>query len=199
MTVTARAGTGSFVVALLYKVTVLGVVLHELAHQFVAELFDLEVTEVDYTSHVQHEAPRTLVQAVLVSGAPLAVNTAFAAAALFLAVGSTPFELAALSATPYDAIMVFVAFSLLFRAMPSVQDISNVFGGARRRLSWRRPHVLVAVLLLLPVVVPLYVGLRVAKATGTRVLVDLGYAAAALVLLFGVRVPLGWLPNLGLL
>lgn len=176
-------------VALLYRVTVLGVVMHELAHQFVAELFDLEVTEVDYTSHVQHEAPKSVLVAMLVAVAPLVVNSAFGVAAMYLAVGRVPFAASALELTPYVAAMTFVAFSLFFRAVPSVQDISNVFRGARRQLTWYRPHVLLVTLLLSPVLVPLYVALRVAKATGTRVLVDAAFAVLAFALLLGVAIP----------
>jgi hypothetical protein len=169
--------------------TLPGVVLHELAHQFVAEVFDLEVREVDYTSHVVHEAPRTLTQAVLVATAPLAVNTAFAVAAVFLALGGVPADPASLALTWPHAVAVFLAFALLFRAMPSTRDVRNVFTAARRLFGWRRPHVVVLFVLLVPVLLPLYLGLRLADATGTRVVVDCCFAALGFALLFGVAVP----------
>ncbi|MEF8773812.1 MAG: hypothetical protein V5A23_00420 [Halobacteriales archaeon] len=185
---TVRSAVGVSVVGVLHWATLPGVVMHELAHQFVAELFDLRVTEVDYTSHVQHETPRSLVQAVLVAVAPLVVNTAFGAAALYLAADGLPYSPSALSLAPFDVAMAFLAFALFFRAIPSLQDIANVFAGARRRLGWRRPQVLLGLVVLAPVLAPLYVGLWVARATGTRVVVDLGYAGLAFAALAGVSI-----------
>lgn len=187
--VTSRAATGSVVLVGLYRVTVLGVVLHELAHQFVAELFGLEVRSVDYTSHVVHELPRSVVQAVLVAVAPLVVNTVFAVAAFYVHLGRVPFDPAALALTWIDVVVVFVAFSLLFRAMPSTRDVRNVFTTVRQRFTWSRPDVVLAFVLLSPALVPLYLALRIADATGTRVIVDLGYAALGFALLMGVAIP----------
>ena len=209
--VTSRARVGHRRVVPLSRMTIPGVVVHELAHQFVAELVDLEVREVDYTSHVVHEAPRTLTQAVLVSVAPLLVNTAVAVGVVYLAVGAVPFDVGTLDpgwtdptaalelGAPslqavveerwLDVVAAYLVFSLLFRAVPSTRDVENVFGAARRLFRWSRPGVLVLFLLLLPVLAPLYVALRVAQVTGTRVLVDLGYVGLVLALLMGVAVP----------
>lgn len=198
--VTGRATTGSVVLVVLYRVTVLvalyrvtvlGVVLHELAHQFVAELFGLEVREVDYTSHVVHELPRSVIQAVLVAVAPLVVNSAFAVGVFYVHLGRVPFDPAVLALTWLDVAVVFVAFSLLFRAMPSTRDVRNVFTTARRRFAWSRPDVLLVFVVLSPALIPLYLSLRIADATGTRVVVDLGYAALGFALLVGATVPVG--------
>jgi hypothetical protein len=196
--VTASARVGSRWVRPLYSLTLPGVVVHELAHQFLAELFDLEIREVDYTSHVIHEAPGSFTQAVLVSGAPLLVNTSLAAGTAYATVGQVPFDPGTLSldwAAPAtlladgvgslgavaaergpEVLAAYLVFALLFRAMPSTRDVENVFTAARRLFGWRRPQVLVGFLLLSPVLVPLYLGLKLAKVTGTRVVVDLGYA-----------------------
>lgn len=185
----ARATAGSRVVSLLYTLTVPGVVLHELAHQFVAEVLGLEVREVDYTSHVVHEAPRTVLQALLVGLAPLVVNSAFAVGALWAVAGTVPVEPAALARTPETAAALLAAFVLLFRAVPSTQDVANIFSTARRRFRWYRLDVVVAFLLLSPLVVPLYVLLWTARVTNARVVVDLGYAALAFAVLLGARLP----------
>jgi hypothetical protein len=196
--VTASARVGSRWVRPLYSLTLPGVVVHELAHQFLAELFDLEIREVDYTSHVIHEAPGSFTQAVLVSGAPLLVNTSLAVGAVVVAVGQVPVDVTAMNLNWIDPQMViqrnwslvagtlgrrwegilaaYLVFALLFRAMPSTRDVENVFTAARRLFGWRRPQVLVGFLVLSPVLVPLYVGLKLANVTGTRVVVDLGYA-----------------------
>lgn len=209
--VTARDRVGGRWVAPLYALTLPGVVVHEFAHYFLAELFDLEVREVDYTSHVIHEAPRSFTAAVSVSTAPLLVNTVLAVAAVQLAVGRVPFELAALDlawiapaavidrgwplvATVVaerwpDVLAAYLVFAMLFRAMPSTRDVANVFAAARRLFGWRRPAVLVGFLLLLPVLAPLYVGLRVAQLTGTRVVVDLGFAVVVLAWMTGFLPP----------
>lgn len=210
------ARVGARWVVPLYVLTTPGVVLHELAHQFVAELFGLEVREVDYTSHVVHEAPRTITQAVLVAVAPLVVNTTFAVGAVYALAGGVPLDLATLdlgwtdpgaaatSGVPYvvaaveerwlDALAAYLVFSLLFRAVPSMRDVGNVFVTARRLFSWSRPGVLLLFLLLAPVLVPLYAGLWLARATGTRVAVDLGYAVVVVALLLGLTAPVGGLP-----
>jgi hypothetical protein len=206
--VTARARVGSRWVAPLYSLTLPGVVVHELAHQFLAELFGLEVREVDYTSHVIHEAPGSFTVAVLVSAAPLLVNTALAVGAVWWVVGAVPFALASLDLAwtapsavaagglPYlqaavearwlDVLAAYLVFSFLFRAMPSTRDVENVFSAARRLFGWRRPHVLVGFLLLVPVLVPLWLGLKLAGVTGTRVVVDLAFAVAVLAWMTGL-------------
>lgn len=206
--VTARARVGSRWVAPLYSLTLPGVVVHELAHQFLAELFGLEVREVDYTSHVIHEAPGSFTVAVLVSAAPLVVNTALAVGAVWWVVGAVPFAFASLDLAwtaptalvdgglPYlqaaverrwlDVLAAYLVFSLLFRAMPSTRDVENVFGAARRLFGWRRPQVLVGFVLLLPVLAPLWLGLKLARATGTRIVVDLAFAAGVLAWMTGL-------------
>jgi hypothetical protein len=194
MSTASEAATRSRLLVWLYRVTVVGVVVHELAHQFVAELFDLEVREVDYTSHVEHEVPRTLLQAVLVAVAPLVVNTALGVGVLFVLAGAVPFEPGQLELAWPTAVALFVTFSLFFRAIPSVQDLANVFRATRRLARWYRPQVLVGALLLAPFLVPFYVALRVAKATGTRVVVDLGYATLAFLVVAEV-VPLAVPPS----
>jgi hypothetical protein len=205
--VTARARVGSRWVAPLYSLTLPGVVVHELAHQFLAELFGLEVREVDYTSHVIHEAPGSFTVAVLVSAAPL-LNTALAVGAVWWVVGAVPVALASLDLAwtapsavaagglPYlqaavearwlDVLAAYLVFSFLFRAMPSTRDVENVFSAARRLFGWRRPHVLVGFLLLVPVLVPLWLGLKLAGVTGTRVVVDLAFAVAVLAWMTGL-------------
>jgi hypothetical protein len=206
--VTASARVGSRWVRPLYSLTLPGVVVHELAHQFLAELFDLEIREVDYTSHVIHEAPGSFTQAVLVSGAPLLVNTSLAVGAVVVAVGQVPVDVTAMNLNWIDPQMViqrnwslvagtlgrrwegilaaYLVFALLFRAMPSTRDVENVFTAARRLFGWRRPQVLVGFLVLSPVLVPLYVGLKLANVTGTRVVVDLGYAVVLVAWMAGL-------------
>lgn len=206
--VAAAGRTASRWVIPLYTLTVPGVVVHEFAHWFLAELFDLEIREVDLTSHVIHEAPRSFTAAVLVSAAPLLVNTLLAVAAVQLVVGRVPFELASLEfgwlapatvaegGLPYvvatveerwiDVLAAYLVVAALFRAMPSQQDIRNVFAAARRLSGLSRPLVVVGFVVLLPVLAPLYAGLWLANATGTRVVVDLAYALAVLAWMTGL-------------
>lgn len=203
--------TGARGVALLYSLTLPGVVLHELAHWFLAELCGLDVREVDLTSHVVHEAPRSFTVAILVSGAPLLVNTLVAAYTVFATVGALPFELAAidlgwlapgtlfadglaslqaaLADRWVELLAAYLVFSALFRAMPSTRDVEAVFDAARRLSGLTRPHVVVGFLLLSPILVPLYIGLWLANATGTRVVVDLGFALVVLAWMTGILVP----------
>jgi hypothetical protein len=206
--VTSRARLGHQWVVPLYVLTMPGVVVHEFAHLFIAELFDLEVHEVDYTSHVIHEAPGSFSVAVLVSGAPLLVNTSLAVAAVVMAVGQVPVDLATVDLTWIDPgavldrglpmavgilerrwegiLAAYLVFALLFRAMPSTRDVENVFSAARRLFGWRRPQVLVGFLLLAPLLLPLYLGLKLANVTGTRVVVDLGYAVGVIAWMAGL-------------
>jgi hypothetical protein len=197
----------------LYVLTIPGVVIHELAHQFVAELFDLRIEEVDYTSHVIHEAPKSFTGAVLVSSAPLVVNTALAVGGVYVVVGHLPVDPASFDLSWVDpaafvergwplvagiverrwqgVLAAYVVFALLFRAMPSLRDVENIFDAARRLFGVSRPQVLLGFLLLLPILGPLWVLLRAGRVTDTRVVVDLGYAALVLALLTGVRLPPG--------
>jgi hypothetical protein len=208
----ARSGrVGSRWVAPLYALTLPGVVLHELAHWFLASVFGLDVKEVDLTSHVIHEAPASFTVAILVAGAPLLVNTLLAVGAVHVVVGTVPFELAALElgwvapatlldrGVPYleavvaerwlDVLAAYLVFSALFRAMPSTRDVESVFDAARRLSGLTRPHVVVGFLLLAPIRVPLYVGLWLANTTGTRVVVDLADAVLVLAWMTGFLVP----------
>lgn len=213
--VTSRARVGSRWVVPLYVLTIPGVVVHELAHQFVAELFGLDVKEVNYTSHVIHEAPTSFTAAVLVSTAPLLVNTTLAVGWVSLLAGTLPVDPASFDLSWIEpgaflrhgwplvegiverrwqgVLSAYLVFALLFRAMPSLRDVENVFAAARDLFGWQRPEVLVGVLLLVPLLAPLWVLLKTGRLTGTRVVVDLGYATVVLALLTGARLPPGLL------
>jgi len=180
------------VLRLLAFLTLPGVVLHELAHYAVAKALGLEVQELALTSHVAHEAPRGPVGSLAVAVAPLGLNTAVTAACLYLLVGrlpATPSLLGRVEPTALTVGLAYLAVVAVARATPSTQDLRNVVTAGWRALRGLRLVALVLYVVLLPVVLPLYLLLWLASATGLRLVVDLGYAALALALLTGVVVP----------
>jgi hypothetical protein len=177
---------------LLNLLTLPGVVLHELAHYAVAKALGLEVREVALTSHVVHEAPDGPVGSLAVAVAPLGVNTGVTALCLYLLVGrlpATPSLLGRVEPTALTLALAYLAVVAVARATPSTQDLRTVVTAGWRALRGFRPVALVLYVLLLPVVLPLYVLLWLASATGLRLVVDFGYAVLALALLTGVVVP----------
>jgi hypothetical protein len=188
-----------FAVVGIYKITAIGVVLHEFSHQIVVGLTGYRVFDVDYFSHVKHEMPRTVTDALLIGYAPLIINTSLGVIILSGSFGGRlpiknpqlggTWELAAL-----QVIGIFVSVSLFFRAVPSLEDIENVVNLMSSQLEWYRVDLMILFLPSIPFFLPTYIGLAVSRKLGTRAVVDFGFTIFALISMFGVIewwVPIG--------
>lgn len=179
----------------LYKLTVLGVVVHEFAHKITVQMCGYQVHDVDYYSHVDHEMPRKFAHALFIGYAPLFINTGLALAILYARFQQLPLTLTAIPtpryitspvyATALSLFTLFVALSLVFNAVPSVADIRNVFLLARHRISIFRPTSIIGSILILPLTLPLFVGLWLASRLGLRYLVDSAFTLLVALSVFG--------------
>lgn len=127
---------------LYYRLTALGVVIHELAHEIFARQRGLKVHEVDYFTlesdrlgYVIHEAPRTYLDLFFVSVAPFLLNTIVGLAA-FLSVGLYADIVGLWSPTLYGAAAVvmsilffWIGISATQHAFPSLTDLGNIYQG----------------------------------------------------------------------
>lgn len=176
----------------LYQITIVGVVFHEFAHQLLVSWRGYRVREVDYLSHVVHDKPRGIVDSMIIAYAPLLVNTIFAGGVLFVAFGFTfPMSgdvimLESLKWTGARLLALYFSFSLLFHAVPSLQDIQNIVDLMKEQMRWYRIDLALIFLPLLPLFVPVYWGLLASRKTKTRSIVDISYVAFAFASFFGV-------------
>lgn len=187
-------------IAYLYKVTSLGTVLHEFAHQLAVGVRGYRVYEVDYFSHVRHDMPTSLVDALFISYAPLIVNTTASLILTFAIFGELPTTLPALMPTSLkDAAItlsgMFLIISFLFHAVPSFEDIGNIKTLAEMQIKWYRIDLILAFVLLSPFFVPTYLGLLASRKTGTRVLIDVTFTLLVLLSIFSVLPWWEWLPH----
>lgn len=127
---------------LYYRLTALGVVLHEFAHEMLARQRGLEIHEVEYFTlksdrlgYVIHEAPRTYLDLFFVSVAPFIINTLFGLAA-FVSVGLYVDLFGLWSLNLYGilgiigiVIFLWLGISATQHAFPSVTDIGNIYQG----------------------------------------------------------------------
>ena len=127
---------------LYYRLTALGVVIHEIAHEIFARQRGLEVHEVEYFTlksdrlgYVIHEAPRTYVDLFFVSVAPFILNTVVGLAA-FISVGLYIDLVGLWSPTLYGVLAVlatilffWIGISATQHAFPSVTDLGNIYQG----------------------------------------------------------------------
>lgn len=176
----------TLVIVSVYRITALGVVVHELAHQITVEWLGYEVYEVDYLSHVNHQVPRYFSHSIFIAYAPLVLNTTLATVVLYFGLGGLPTTPSALELSLQHAVALFVAFSLLLNALPSVEDVGNVIRLFKYRFKWYRIHILFSFAFVAPVVVPVYYFLRGTHRFNIRYVVDFGFTAFAFLLAFGV-------------
>lgn len=186
----------------LYKITSLGIVFHEFAHQLLVEWRGYRVHEVDYFSHVTHDMPRSIIDALLIAYAPLIVNTMVSGTILFLTFGSLPVSgsvltFSSLKMLGVELVALFIVFSLLFHSIPSLEDIQNIVNLVKDEMEWYRIDLAILFLPFLPLFLPVYFGLLLSRKTHTRVVVDLGFVIFAVVSFFGIWE--WWIPLFGLL
>ncbi len=107
-----------------------GVIVHEIAHRFFADIAKVPVFKICYfrvgnpAGYVIHQPAKTLKQSFLISIGPLIVNTALCALITFTAV----FPLIYLEAEEYSGIFLLLAwigYSIGMHAFPSNEDMNN--------------------------------------------------------------------------
>lgn len=108
-----------------------GVIVHEVAHRFFADLAHVPVYDVCYfkrgnpAGYVIHAPPKTLKQSVLISVGPLIVNTVLCSLLTF----SSVFPLIILDTEKNIEVFVILAwigYSIGMHAFPSNEDMQNL-------------------------------------------------------------------------
>jgi len=107
-----------------------GVIVHEIAHRFFADLADVPVYKICYfrvgnpAGYVIHQPAKTLRQSFLISIGPLIVNTILCALITFTAV----FPIIYLDEQSYGGVfllLAWVGYSIGMHAFPSNEDMNN--------------------------------------------------------------------------
>ncbi|MFC3960253.1 metalloprotease family protein [Halovivax cerinus] len=135
-----------------------GVIVHELAHKRVCDLFGIPVLEVCYfrfgnpAGYVRHAEPRRYRHATMVAVAPFLLNTvlalaAFGGVALSIPAGGSPAD-----AGVVGGVLFWLGISFGMHAFPSAGDASVLWGQTRSK--WRTSP---TVLLGLPVIALIHV------------------------------------------
>ncbi|AGB15259.1 hypothetical protein Halru_0632 [Halovivax ruber XH-70] len=143
---------------LLTLVTFPGVVVHELAHKRVCDLFGIPVLEVCYfrlgnpAGYVRHAEPRRYRHATMITVAPFLLNTVLALVAFSGAVLSTPAGGAVTDVGIVGGILFWLGLSFGMHAFPSAGDASSLWGQTKSK--WRASP---TVLLGLPVIALIHV------------------------------------------
>jgi len=149
--------------ALVSWLTFPGVVVHELAHKKLCDWSGLRVYSATYQPflgfpHVEHDRPRQLTTLFAVSGAPFFINTILSIAAygfslwLFFQQPITNAGWGSQNPKVYAGIlMLWFGFSVGVHAIPSLDDVNNIWRGVRE--NWRESFF---ALLLAPIVIILY-------------------------------------------
>jgi len=167
-----------------------GVILHEWSHKQACHWRGVRVRNVEWfnldgSGLVTHDQPRGYLDSVLISTAPLFVNTVVSIGLWILTglalIGSIPFDLPVQS--EYIALGAgWLALSIGWHAFPSPLDISNAWSAARS--NWQSSMVAG---LLLPALVLMYIS------TKLRILwFDLFYAVGLGGSAFWLLQQLGW-------
>ena len=113
-----------FLIALL---TFPGVIVHEIAHRFFAELTGVQVYDVCYfrfgnpSGYVIHGKPKNLLQAFLISVGPLILNTILCAAITIAAI--YPWIILESQIATLEYILLWLGISIGMHAFPSNHDI----------------------------------------------------------------------------
>lgn len=175
-----------------YKITSLGVVLHEFSHRIVISWRGYRVYEVDYFSHVEHEIPSSIFDSLLVLYAPLVVNTGVSIGLAFILFDGLPASFSDLiPVSILDAGVtfggMFLIVSFLFHSIPSLEDIENIKILASHKLKWYRLDLIFVFVILSPLYVPQYIGLLLSKKNPKiRVIIDFSFTIFVLLSIFGV-------------
>lgn len=136
-----------FVTSALHKVFIIvtfpGVILHEMAHKFFCDLYNVHVFDVKYFSvgkisgYVSHRADGSPRDMAMIALAPLLVNST--ACFLFLLPILLPEYMGtsfASSSTWTDPFLGWIGFSCGAHALPSTPDLANIDKNAPRPLIW---------------------------------------------------------------
>ncbi|ELZ11657.1 AN1-type Zinc finger protein [Halovivax asiaticus JCM 14624] len=163
---------------LLTLVTFPGVIVHELAHKRVCDLFGIPVLEVCYfrignpAGYVRHAEPRRYRHATMITVAPFLLNTVLALVAFGGVVLSTSAGGAVTDVGIVGGVLCWLGLSFGMHAFPSAGDASALWGQTKSK--WRTSP---TVLLGLPVIALIHV-VNLLRALW----LDLVYAVALFVL-----------------
>lgn len=152
-----------------------GVVIHEFAHYLICVLLGVPVRDVTFfrfgnpAGSVEHQVPRSYTKRILITIAPLLVNTAVAVGAFWWSTRTVPV---------YSLIAVYVGVTALAKSLPSSIDAKNLF--PHSRLGYFHP----LFLLSLPLIFLLLLMNRL-RPYGFQIFYTIGVSA----LLLGVFIP----------
>ena len=122
-----------------------GVIIHEIAHRFFCDLFNVSVVEINYfrpldktAGHVRHVATDNFWVSFLIGIAPFLINTIICMILTFpMGVkfywGTAFLESPSASVAILGLILFWVGFSIGFNAIPSKQDMSGLWDKAHSR------------------------------------------------------------------
>lgn len=180
-----------------WQLLTVGTAVHEISHAIAVELSGGQITDIDLTDHVSHSGDYNLIQQVMISYAPLVVNTAvagvIAAGGVWLPTTTLPTTISAsvggvLSASVIATVLQFVtlvlAFILAATALPSFEDAKRPFDQFKHRLStnlvWAIITLPLAVPILLVAAIPLGLTFVRSKSTVLQLLTELAFATIIL-------------------
>jgi len=175
----------------------LGVAVHEIAHAGAVLLSGGRITEFAITSHVTHEGRYSLPQQIVISYAPLVVNTGLAGLFGFGSMWLPGSDIPPLVSEQLDGIVsvtqaalglhvaaLLVAFSLAATALPSLEDALSPFQRASHNI--RNPTIrrVVALPFELPILVVFVIPLAFAyvrsRSFALSIVSEIGFAAVVL-------------------
>lgn len=174
-----------------------GTAVHEIAHALTVELSGGEITEIDLTEHVTHSGDYNIIQQVLISYAPLIVNSSLAGV---VGVAGIQIPSTMLPATISDILggvipigiiavaLQLAAFGLAFilaaAALPSFEDAKIPFDQFKHSLAtetgWTILTLPITVPVLLVGLVPLGFTFVRSKSIALQLLTELAFATAIL-------------------
>ena len=180
-----------------FRLLIVGVAVHELAHAVAVKLCGGEITSLDLTSHVSHRGRYSQLQQIAISYAPVVVNSAAAvgvatgaiwvpdspvAAALIAQVGVV--VLGEILVVLLQVVLLLLAFSLAAAALPSYQDAKSPYQLFRHHIAnptlKRLFTIPLAFPLLLVFLIPLGFTYIRSKSLNLRLITEVGFATLLL-------------------
>lgn len=105
-----------------------GVVIHEFAHYLVCTVLNVQVGEVVFfrfgnpAGYVEHQIPQSYTKRILISTAPLVVNTTVAIGAFWWSTQAV---------VVYSTLAIYVGVVVIAASLPSTVDATNLFPNTR--------------------------------------------------------------------
>jgi len=180
-----------------FRLLLVGIVIHELAHAAVVKLCGGEITSIGITSHVRHRGEYSQFQQLSISYAPVIVNSA---AAIAVAAGAMwvphspiaatvtaqvgPSVLGTVLVVVLEAVLLLIAFSIAAAALPSYQDAKSPYQLFRHHLFnptiWRLFTLPFVIPLLLVFLIPLCFTYVRSKSLSLRLITEVSFATLLL-------------------